>query len=54
MDSICPHVYRNIGQKICPDCNKPTHEIDWVEQRRLEKQWRKENPNPQYGGWWSI
>ena len=51
---FCVHVYRNVGEMVCPYCGKPTHETDWVEQNRLAKEWKEKNPNPTYGGWWSI
>lgn len=51
---LCKHIYEITGQNTCPDCGRPTHEIDWKEQTELARKWKEENPNAAYGGWWSI
>jgi hypothetical protein len=49
----CNHVYNDTGFDICPDCNEPTHEINWKEQAELHKEWI-DSGKAVYGGWWSI
>ena len=51
---ICEHVYRYVNAPICPYCGKDTHETDWQKQHELNKQWKLDNPDSAYGGWWSI
>ena len=52
---MCEHVYKPMGQKICPLCGGHTHEIDWAGQAALHKKWLKENPDAWKSvGWWSI
>jgi hypothetical protein len=43
-----------MGAEICPLCAQCTHEIDWVKQNELQAEWKKNNPEPKFGGWWSI
>lgn len=50
----CDHVYQYVGAEICPLCAQCTHEIDWVKQNELQAEWKKNNPEPKFGGWWSI
>ncbi len=50
----CKHIYQNLGLSQCDSCGRPTHEIDWEEQNRLNREWKIANPNVTYGGWWSI
>lgn len=52
---FCHHVYQNTGFDICPACGKDTHEIDWVQENKLHKEWLKKNPLAyKTVGWWSI
>lgn len=52
---ICRHVYEIVGAEICPDCGRNTHEINWEEQKKLQKEWLKKNPDAWRNvGWWSI
>lgn len=51
--TYCKHVYKNVGVDICPDCNKPTHEIDWKLLAEQHREWIDSGKaTPQ--GWWSI
>jgi hypothetical protein len=59
----CRHIYEVIGLPDCPDCGRPTHEIDWQLEQQIVKEWRvsgkaKEVLCPVEGGtlrgWWSI
>jgi hypothetical protein len=59
----CAHVYKNIGQEICPDCGRYTHEIDMKLQAELYKQHYADGKHLKYkcdvcGGtlrvWWDI
>jgi len=51
----CKHIYENIGLPICPNCGKHTHEINWEETNKQNKQWLKDNPDAwREVGWWSI
>jgi len=53
--TLCRHVYENTGFALCPECGKPTHEVDWAKEEAMRQQWLKENPDAgKYGGWWSI
>lgn len=51
---MCPHIYQTINAGVCPLCGKTTNEVDWAEQNKLYAQWKMDNPNAKYGGWWSI
>jgi len=51
---MCPHVYQNVNAANCPHCGQTTHEVDWAEHHTLNRQWKIDNPNAKYGGWWSI
>ena len=51
----CEHVYRNMNTNPCPKCGGQTHEINWVEQNAIHKQWLKDNPDAYKNvTWWSI
>ena len=51
----CEHIYKNMGAEICPLCNNPTHEIDWVKENAMHRKWLKDNPDAWKSvGWWSI
>mgnify|MGYP003336776743 CR=1 FL=1 len=51
----CEHIYKTMGIKLCPKCNRETHEVDWEKQNLLNKQWLKDNPLAyKQVGWWSI
>jgi len=58
----CRHIYELVGQPICPDCGRDTHEIDNKEQSRLFKKHYASGAHlnslcPMGGtirGWWSI
>jgi hypothetical protein len=44
-----------MSQNPCPKCGGNTHEINWKEQHKLNKQWLKDNPLAyKEVGWWSI
>jgi hypothetical protein len=51
---LCKHIYENINKEVCPDCGGYTHEVNWNYQAELMKQWKIDNPNVKYSGWWSI
>ena len=53
MDSICVHVYRNTGERVCPYCGNPTHETDWKFQAELHRKWIASGKATSQG-WWSI
>lgn len=53
---ICRHVYESVGSADCPDCGKPSHDVDWKQEHELRKAHREK-----YGilynvqrEWWSI
>lgn len=59
----CLHIYQDMGADICPLCAQCTHEIDWVREARLHREWIEEGKAdwsicPVEGGtlrgWWSI
>ena len=53
--SYCAHVYKDMGQEICPLCGKSAHSINWAKENKLMKQWLKDNPDAwKEVGWWSI
>ena len=53
--TLCRHIYENTGFAICPDCSKPTHEIDWETDNANAAQWRIDNPDDgSTYKWWSI
>ena len=55
MDLLCRHTYEYTGEETCLECGKLTHDVDWVTERKLQKQWLKENPDAwKTVGWWSI
>lgn len=49
----CKHIYEDIGQEICPDCGRYTHETDWQYQHQLHREWISSG-KAVFGGWWSI
>ena len=53
MTEYCEHVYKDMGQDLCPKCGRDTHETDWKYQAQLMKQWHADG-KAVYGGWWSI
>jgi hypothetical protein len=53
MSEYCEHIYKNMGQDICPKCERYTHETNWLYQSQLHKQWHADG-KATYGGWWSI
>ena len=59
----CRHIYEIIGQEICPDCGRYTHEADRAFQNSLHKQYIADGHRDKYqcgicGGtlrvWWDI
>lgn len=58
----CRHIYESVGQELCPDCGRDTHETDFKFEGELHRKWIEEgkadwNVCPQGGtirGWWSI
>jgi hypothetical protein len=53
--SKCRHVYEYVNAKICPDCDRHTHEPNWEEMNKQNRQWLKDNPEAWRNvGWWSI
>jgi hypothetical protein len=50
----CDHIYKNSAVGQCDSCGRPTHDMDWEYQNHLNRQWKLDNPNTTYGGWWSI
>jgi ribosomal protein L34E len=51
---LCKHVYKAEGKYSCPDCNQPTHDINWNKEDEYYRKWKIENPNITHEGWWSI
>ena len=52
---FCKHVYEYVNSTTCPDCGKNTHEPNWEEINKYNKQWLKDNPEAwRTVGWWSI
>jgi ribosomal protein L34E len=51
---LCKHVYKAGGKYSCPDCNQPTHNINWNKEDEYYRKWKIENPNITHEGWWSI
>lgn len=51
---LCEHIYNNMNANPCPKCGGETHETDWAYQWQLMQEWKKDNPNAKYEGWWSI
>ncbi len=50
----CQHVYKILNTPLCHYCGLPTHEVDWMRQNKLMKQWKIDHPDAQYEGWMSI
>jgi hypothetical protein len=50
---MCQHVYKNMGNKVCPLCSQPTREVDWKFQNELHKEWIASGKEVQQG-WSSI
>ena len=50
---MCEHVYKDIGEDLCPKCGKDTHRINWKEQQRLHEDWIASGKATTQG-WWSI
>ena len=50
---ICEHVYKDIGQPVCPKCGKDTHETDWKLLADQHRDWIA-NGKAVPQGWWSI
>lgn len=51
----CRHIYEYVGSEICPDCGRYTHEPNFQEINKYNKQWLKDNPEAwRTVGWWSI
>lgn len=50
----CIHIYQNVNAEICPHCGRDTHETNWEKNNLYARQWKIDNPNAAYGGWWSI
>lgn len=53
MTEYCEHVYKDMGQDLCPKCGRDTHETDWAKEAQIMKQWHADG-KAVYGGWWSI
>jgi hypothetical protein len=49
----CRHIYEDIGEIICPDCGRDTHETDWAFQHALHADWITSGKASKQG-WWSI
>ena len=49
----CRHIYQDIGESICPDCGRDTHETDWEKEAQLHREWIASG-KAKFGGWWSI
>ena len=54
MSLYCKHVYEHIDAETCPDCGNVTHNIDWVAQAELHKEWVESGKATPSGVWWSI
>jgi len=59
----CKHVYEIVGEAICPDCGRDTHETDGALHARLFKEYYESDAPKAYKcpveggtirGWWSI
>lgn len=51
----CRHIYEYVNAEKCPECGRDTHEPNWTELNKAQKQWLKENPDAwRRVGWWSI
>lgn len=49
----CFHIYEYVGQELCPQCGKTTHEIDWAKENAAHDEFI-ESGQAVAQGWWSI